>query len=542
MMAELVFQAGDSSLLPWLGCLGVVCFLVTTTLPERYLPSSRLREAILFITLCATLLIARWPMLEWPHAINIDEPHVIACAHKATVDFAPWRGFDGTTSGPLNSHVLILPALFGCEINYFSARLVALGLIAGAVIALYYAVKWTSGSSLVARFAIVPPVLLLTLTTFFDFVHFTTEHMSIFLITVSLAGATYLLDHSWHPGRLIACLVTGLCCGAASFAKLQSLPTAAAAGVIALAIIWFGNGGRRRTWELLALLGSTTIVPLAFLVSVILTGELSDAIMSYITMARWQTGSQAPVPLLFYFHPNEYGVFFIGCIILFAFSAGAMCSKRDWPPRVKWVVIAAVFYLVSAFFSIYEGHRPYSHYLLFSVMPLGFLGGVGIALLRGVGLWSNRGGAIYAWLFFPAMTLSITTPWSFSQSAKEARPPEIAAIARHAKPGERMAVWGWHPEYYVYTKTIMATRDAQTVRSQEASGYRPYFRARYLKDLKASMPVVFVDGVTPTSFRFDDPKTQSHESFPELAAFIAEQYVLKEKVEGVRIFVRKDRA
>jgi hypothetical protein len=39
--------------------------------------------------------------------MNPDESTLVTLARKATIDFAPWRGFDSGTSGPLNSYILV---------------------------------------------------------------------------------------------------------------------------------------------------------------------------------------------------------------------------------------------------------------------------------------------------------------------------------------------------------------------------------------------------------------------------------------------------
>jgi hypothetical protein len=96
------------------------------------------------------------------------------------------------------------------------------------------------------------------------------------------------------------------------------------------------------------------------------------------------------------------------------------------------------------------------------------------------------------------------------------------------------------PHYYVQTQTIPATRDAITTHQLVPGPYQEYFRQRFLADLRVQPPPLFVDAVSPVSFAFDDPATHGYESWPALAAFIDENYLLKEDVEGVRFFVLKE--
>jgi hypothetical protein len=114
---------------------------------------------------------------------------------------------------------------------------------------------------------------------------------------------------------------------------------------------------------------------------------------------------------------------------------------------------------------------------------------------------------------------------------------EVLAIARYVKPGDRMVVWAFRPEYYVKTKTIMATRDPGILALMAVSRYQGYFRERFMSDLRAHPPPVIVDAVAPRAFLFSDSATQGIENFPQLAAFVREYYTQREEVAGIRIFV-----
>ena len=59
------------------------------------------------------VLIFRWPVLFVPMELNPDETQMASQAMKYLLDFVPWRSVDGTTSGPLNSWLLAIPACFG---------------------------------------------------------------------------------------------------------------------------------------------------------------------------------------------------------------------------------------------------------------------------------------------------------------------------------------------------------------------------------------------------------------------------------------------
>ena len=94
------------------------------------------------------------------------------------------------------------------------------------------------------------------------------------------------------------------------------------------------------------------------------------------------------------------------------------------------------------------------------------------------------------------------------------------------------------------------TRRNRTLRSVEGPAEQ-YYRDRHLRDLKRSKPVIFIDAVGDGAFLCWDQWTSAdkHESFPELARFIDDNYVLlgsfqmssKVSVGPLRIYVLKDR-
>ena len=89
----------------------------------------------------------------------------------------------------------------------------------------------------------------------------------------------------------------------------------------------------------------------------------------------------------------------------------------------------------------------------------------------------------------------------------------------------------------------MATRDADTGPQIASSSEQTYFRERYMSDLRAHVPVVFVDAVAPEpgGYQYTNRETEGHEIFSELGEFVRDHYTLKEDVAGVRIYVSKSR-
>jgi hypothetical protein len=102
-----------------------------------------------------------------------------------------------------------------------------------------------------------------------------------------------------------------------------------------------------------------------------------------------------------------------------------------------------------------------------------------------------------------------------------------------------VAIWGWRPEPWVFSQTVMATRDGDTSFQIEAGPYQQYYQDRYLDDIEDNPPKLFIDAVAPNSFYFTNRTTEGLESFPALHDFIERSYTLRIEIDGVRFFVRR---
>ncbi|MFL6519566.1 MAG: hypothetical protein ACJ8NS_05040 [Chthoniobacterales bacterium] len=503
-------------------------------------------ESVFLLSIGAVLFACRWPTFVWPGEFNVDESSLIACALKATVDWIPWHGFDASTSGPLNCYILLLPRLFAADIGYFSARVIGLGLIAGALCALYYTVKWIYGDS-VARLSVLPPVLLFSLTRTTDFLHYSSEQFPIFLTTVPLAAAAFLArETTSKSARLIACATAGLFLGCPFLAKLQAAPIALAVLIcLAAILIICSPSARIRKAEIFAIGAGLIVVPCVVLIILCATGGLTNAIISYFKMTLVFAQSGPPVaPSFFFIGARDYNYFAIASFAVILAGGAALYSRIKLTRCEIWALLSAISWLTASLFAIYRAHNPFTHYLLFSIIPVSFCVANVIGLLHRAGLGKNHAGwarGLFAAVFLiPIEFATLTSSLNISPRAIGPTGEDLLAISRHARPGDRMAVWGWRPDFYVQTKTIMATSDPGILPLMVWSRYREYFRKRFISDLQAHSPRVIVDAVRPGELLFTDRATQGIESFPQLESFVRAHYTQAEEVAGLRVFEQKN--
>ena len=556
-MVTLLEWFGEEPIYYYLIAFGtLLAFLILAARPEQRAHEQRSEVAFLLIT-GLTLFAFRWPVFIVPFQLGPDEASLTADALKVTADFAPWRNFDAGTSGPLNCYILALPALIGLPINFTSARIIGLLLMLTTMVALYYAVKWTYARD-VARLAIVPPVLLLSLTTDFNFVHYTSEHLSICLTTVAIGASAYLASgRGFKSAQLGAALLAGFCLGATPFAKLQAAPIAFAVFVIAtLALLSSGRAAGDGSRLMKAYVAALCLVPAAMALSVSLTGVWDDAVTSYLRVAfgymagGYIAGASGTIDLAFFFRSTDmYPAFLQGAIAVVLLGVLSLAWKRTITRLARWALVASILFLVATFYSIYQPHRYFEHYLLFSLVPIACCVAGALGLIRQGVIWEKRKAIIaicYVALFAaPMIAISFSSTNEFVRTIRNhtrvLRSAGGLAIERYAKPGDVISIWGWAPRFYVETQTIMATRDAETSRQVYPNPYREYFRRRFLRDLETWKPAVFVDAVGPGAFILADRAAQGHESFPALASYIHAHYELKEDVAGIRIYQVKSR-
>ena len=525
-------------------------FTVLAATPREW-SYKRLFEGFFFLAMAFVLFAWRWPIFLAPSALNPDEGSLAAYALKATVDFVPWRGFDAGTSGPLNSYILALPAVTGLPISFISARITASVLMLLAVISFYYAMKWLHGPQ-IARLSTIPAMFLLSLTIDSDFVHYSSEHLSICLTTGAIAATAYIFKGTGSQRSLtFAGSLAGLFVGATLFAKLQAAPIAMV--VLALAALAVLSLPSRRSIQRMAIAGATlaglSIVPGAICTSLLWTGGLQDAFFSYIGEAmRYVSEGQMPVGGEFFFLSSAmYSVFLAGTLIVVLVGGVIGLRVRNLTYRSLWPLMAAIVLLATVLFAITRPHRAFPHYLLFSIIPMSCCVSCILALCFQANGWARTSllfAPTYTLLFLaPSLAVTIGTPNRFISDVQynltHRKGEEAMSISRYTKPGDAICLWGWAGEYLVQTGTIMATRDVDAVNISYPSPSREYRRRRFMADLEKTKPPVFVDAVSPSAFGLKDRASQGHESFPALGAYIQRNYDIAEYVNGIRIYVRK---
>jgi hypothetical protein len=519
---------------------------------------------LLVVVLC--LLAFRWPSFLFLAELNEDESQLITNARKFLIAPIPWLHVDTTTSGPLNSYVLMVPVLFGLPISYPSTRIVGFLLLLSTLVFSYLTIRALC-SERAARLSVLPSLALLGASQS-PFLEFITSMPSISL----LAAAVWLLARAVRiQASALGAYLAGLCLSAVPFAKIQAGPLAVL--IFGLAFFFLQPYGHpnaaraavgclhrriRLLFRMWFVAGGAT-VPLAMLVFLAAGDALSDAWRSYIVMTlltRSDTLSSGVFDILL-----SKGRSFIAYAITMLLLGLAPYAWARWSGRAPlrendpWIV-ASVLYLLATAYVVWKPGTPWIQYFLLFVHPLTLAAGLLWHRALGTGLSADGMRrtnviAILAAVLFIAWILAAIRAWSNVEGnlLKTMRTPidPVSKLILKAAGGDRhVAIWGYMPQYYVKTGLNPSTRDAMTQFQIQTNPQKAYYIQRYLNDIAAARPNVFVEATGKGNHSYFWHTSPSHSEIPELARIINEEFTLvydiaKCGTPEARIYVRKSR-
>jgi hypothetical protein len=539
------------------------------------------------------LLVLRFPSFFLNAPLNPDEAQFLASAIKFRGNMNSWLSVDTTTSGPINIYPLMWPFLFGADTGFAVARITATLLISATWFFFWTALAstpthvrvWASACLILFMGGVQNP----------EFIHYSSEIVPSFLLFSAMVVTMVAVDR--QPSLTQIC-VAGFCLGLVPFAKLQAAIIAATLGIILLSLIV-----RHATepYRSVSLLISCACLPaVILLLPLAMGGGLHDFWVSYILHAKYYiVGSEdwgrlqssriwpAQLRALYWilrenFYGNLVGSYVAICVGAASLAIVALPIRKmvhNAPARRMFLkhpdalrtVIAFVVLVVSVC-AVIASSRRFPHYAVLLIWPLTLLAGLAWSLASS---WPAPGEVGHWHLARIVGVLSILCIGGVAlREAKVGHNPGVGEFCINPTLYEpkvdydpeitgaesvfgasqllvspvtgrgRMLIWGWMPQWYVWSGWMPATRDIITFYQIVPSPARGYFRDRMMTELRISPPDYIIDAVAPGSFGFIDPENEGLESFPELAAFVANDYVLLSSafsgVSRPRVFARKD--
>ena len=493
------------------------------------------------------LLAWRWPFLLVASEYNPDESQMIAGALTLGHDPVFWRSVDGGSSGPLNYYLLLPWHWIGAPLDYFTARLTALLLTAGALFVCLRTLARAFGRA-AAWLGLLPAVALFATVSHPELTSLSTEYLPMLLIAVAFG----LLAGRAPSDRFrlwAACFVAG----ALPWTKLQSAP-------VGLALIGWGG------WQVLRAPGLTTRLRWKQAAEVLLAAALPALLFAGMTAATGQVRTAWQRYVLQNFVYAGHGTssslgetmgalwdnagidgrftLFVSTAVAGLLAAIAYFLWRRERPQALWVAGGTV--TLAALAAVIAPRRDYLHYVLLLVVPLTLWFGAALG-----GWWRQltamRARVVLAAVALVAGVVPLVTralqsgPPVYGRFAYHWRHPRSGAAAvLHALAGrgDALGIWGWACNLHVESGLRQATRDGTTLWSIVDNPQKAHHRAVYLADLQRSAPPLFVDAVGPGAFSYTDRSWQAHENFPELADYIRQNYTLVIDLQDARIYAR----
>jgi len=506
----------------------------------------------------ALFVLMRLPSVVLNRELNADESQVISHAITLFQDPVYWRSVDGTTIGPLDNYLLVIPRWLGLQLDYTSARLMGVLCGLGALFFFFVALKKWFGDS-IARIALLLLVIFLAFTQETDYVHYSSEQLPLLLLSICLA---LVADLSTQKKELTfqekrapswAAYSLGFVAGMVPFAKLQAVPQAM---VLVVAGLYFTYLYYRRTWRyrplLMLLLGGITF-PVLALAWMLFHSVFQDFIDFYIVGNAIYAGGDGLAGI-----PSQFGKLvllspdFTALLIVVALLTilGIVAEPRFLPPlqRTKgfFVPLLILGYGLAAVYAATKSGNLFVHYLNFCIYPLGLAAVLGIQKVSANRMLTLAGPVLLVAWFGIQDALSFYKNRQLNafvsvEATTLPQSPVVKAMLPYVHSDDKMVVWGWQCRYYVEAQLAQGTAENHSERCIFQHPLREVYRQRYLSDMKRTCPTVFMDAVGKNSLWVQDVATQGHETFPELGAYIATHYQYLGDIDGTRLYLRNDR-
>lgn len=496
----------------------------------------------LFLWLIITTFIAfRLPVVVYNDALNPDESMFIVGAMTLAQNPVYWESVDGCTSGPFSFYAITaFCELFRQPYDYVSARIVGLTMMISNLILNFFTLR-KFFTVLPAAISIFAVAAFLATTQHPDFVHFSSEHLPIFLLSLMSFGYACLVSNPVLKKSHLFWL--GILAGMIPFAKLQATPIAASLSLIIYWLIYQRKKNRALPYFGIFTLGGIFIPALLF-ASGAYFGFL-DEVWVYYIQHNLNYGSQVSVINSIFLSLTESGNIFIKILAILAIglSGYLVLYKKQLMPAPKSVFIIA--FLGSSIFAVFKPGFLFPHYLLFLVFPGAFLLAYVVdELLALSNIYLKKITLAASMLVILGFTLVMPAKNRYVTNQNTSRPIAISPISeeilKYSHPDEPLSIWGESGKYYLATRRLQGIRWSHTYWGMYSDSLQNLFKQEYVKELKARLTPVFIDTHVNIG-SFMSRNTCGYETVPELKKLIDTQYKLIAEIDQQRIFVRNDR-
>jgi hypothetical protein len=490
----------------------------------------------------ATVMALRLPGILVNAPFDPDEAQWLASAMKFHVNMNTWLSVDTTSSGPVNVYPLMWPFLFGADTGFGVARITAVAIRGGTWLLTFSGLAFAPRTLRIGIGACL--ILFLAGTQSSSFIHYSSEVVPVFLLMCALRIVLLGVE---RPLTSTQICIAGVCLGLMPFAKLQAIIIAAVLGSILLGQLLLQRDRPYRAGGLLAF--SACLPGLLLLAPLAAAGGLSDFWFSYVDFAVHYIGGgwgeiqasnrvvasvRATIAILSGRLLRDYFITMslVTVVAVAVYGRRAVIGSqgllglRHRPEALRWLIALTV--LGSSIWAVMAPARPFTHYAAFVVWPAALVAGLAwsstTARTGWVGSYLSRFAGASAIVVLTLLTIMEPTRRTILPSSVP-KPCFILANSSKIRPAHgRVLIWGWMPQWYVWSGWTPGTRDIHTYNQIWPTPLREYFRHRLMNDLRSDPPEYIIDAVARGDFGFVDSEKYGMRSFPELAGFVSEGY------------------
>ncbi len=480
--------------------------------------------------------------------LNPDEVQMMANAlGLVSRDFQIYE-FDGNTSGVLNSLILAWPYFFKIDITFFSTRLTAISLIA---LSLYLAFK-TINIHLKTKTSLIitlPTILFFSLTKDPDYLHYSSELVSTFLLLLSY----WIFTKNFKKQTIQSCFILMFCLGLIFFAKIQFFLPAI---TLSLAFIINIFIYQRSIKKIFVSCFAFFLPIILILAPYIINFTLNDFIINYFEFPKdYVASSQKTNPLpniifggdlidnnegiknIFFKHMllnsafHIFYLYFLSFIIFIIF----ILRKNNFKKLMNIELFSLVFLILSIIASILIPGRTHRHYLITLIPFLPIFLAIIIRIFKEdinyIKLKKIFIINVLVFLFFLTSLFSenfkfYSKRFDYTEFRIKNIYLDSPKIFKHleAQSMQKLYIWGWMPQWYVLSYLAPSSRGTISEKLIEENSYKDYYRNRLLVDIEKYTPDLIIDFVKPGSFRHNS-REFSLNTFTKLKNFVSKSYI-----------------
>lgn len=513
-----------------------------------------LSDGVFIVILVAFTAFMRLPAFLFNHELDPDESQMLTQGLTLSIDPVVYRSIDPTTGGPLTSYLLSGFAYLGFTLDFQFAHILSWVLTIAALIISYFTAKVLNLAATV-QWAILPFISFLSCIQFTDFVSFYSEIVSILVLSVTVFFLAYWNQKKGFEATEL--VIFGILLGTIPLCKLQALPMAFVVGVYACAQLFFYQRSKLISHFLYLTLGFVGWWSIWCLF--LANNDVLDDFYTYYIEANLAykdnfATNGVPRSKFVNFFRLPWVIVRKGCgfewllypfMLLSMMASFVIIIKKRAGKSISldayfWVMLVG--YLLMANLAITRTGSYYEHYFHYLFLPFLLFFSLFLKHLPSQSRWvmvSTQAA------FFVLFVINIVRNKPTNMFASTPRSGDVIRaniahqILEYGAPGQYMAVWGWSCDLYVTTQMPQGVNENHTTRSGMHHSYQKRYYQRYLRDLQRNQPAIFVDAVTPRTIWMDNQKKYGHHNYPELADFIAKNYLFRAEVEGVKIYSHK---